>query len=312
MSGAEADGPAPRRTARCPGRRRVRCRRPRARRTAAARAASCSSWTAPNWRRRAAGGTRPAPARRGSTSPWTARRGRWPPAAGTRRPAAAPSPTSHPGSRPDAAAGAQEPVDPEARAARSCAPTSAGVSPRGPASASAGRSARPEPTRAGRRAAAAGRSRRAGPAEIRDLVLAQHRPAQDVAGPALRQVHDLGEHRGPARRVPRPADAPAHARAARHRRGRNGRAAARPTDRRPSRSAPGSRRRAIASSDSATTAATTSNAAGSGRSSGPRRASASSGSIDDLPAARGNGVRQLSVQERVLAGPRCPALLAAF
>ena len=35
--------------------------------------------------------------------------------------------------------------------------------------------------------------RRAGDAEERDLVLAQHRPAQDVAQPALVQVYDLGE-----------------------------------------------------------------------------------------------------------------------
>ena len=36
--------------------------------------------------------------------------------------------------------------------------------------------------------------RRAGASQVRDLVAAQHGPAQDVADPSLRQVHDLGEH----------------------------------------------------------------------------------------------------------------------
>ncbi len=35
--------------------------------------------------------------------------------------------------------------------------------------------------------------RRAGASQVRDLVAAQHGPAQDVADPSLRQVHDLGE-----------------------------------------------------------------------------------------------------------------------
>ena len=36
--------------------------------------------------------------------------------------------------------------------------------------------------------------RRAGASQVRDLVAAQHGPAQDVADPSLREVHDLGEH----------------------------------------------------------------------------------------------------------------------
>ena len=36
--------------------------------------------------------------------------------------------------------------------------------------------------------------RRAGASQVRDLVATQHRPAEDVADPSLREVHDLGEH----------------------------------------------------------------------------------------------------------------------
>ena len=207
-----------------------RCRRRRRRRSAAARASGAAPGRRAN---RAAGSLRAEPLQivlgQTASARARARGGR------VRRAAGTAPPSSGPQLQPPAAHAlrlqrAEEAVDAERpRAVKLCAVVRRGTTRRPSRARAQHECASPstETRRSVIGSLALGAARRT--PEIGDLVIAQHRPQQDVADAALGEVDDLGEHGVAAAAPPRRGGAPRRAGGRRRRRGRSGQAARRPT-----------------------------------------------------------------------------------
>ena len=152
---------------------------------------------------------------------------------------------------------------------------------------------------------------RAGASQVRDLVAAQHGPAQDVADPPLRQVHDLGDRRDPGGPPPRRPGAPGRAGRARSSAWQKRPSSARRTVPTPSAAPPGSHRArgpAHRRPRPRPPPRTRRAAAGYRR---RRTAAASAASMVISPLRGGERAGELAEQERVAAGPRDGLVLVA-